>query len=84
MTYKINLTFTALATFAHVTDLTVVSLTGTVGVCLPCFDFRQRGAPHEIQPHSLSLILTERTAGYKAKLKRRPKVVIFRDGCHTH
>lgn len=66
------------------TDLAVVCLTGTVSICLPCFKFRQRGAPHEIHPRSLSLVLLERTAGYKAKIKGRPKVVICREGCHTH
>lgn len=58
--YTVGATFPILV---QVTDLAVVSLAGTVSICLSCFEFRQRGTPHEIHHHSLSLVLLERTAG---------------------
>lgn len=70
--------------FAYITNLTIVSLTWAVSICFSCFEFRQRRAPHNVYPCSLSLVLLEEAASHQAKIKKKPKVVIYGEGCHTH
>lgn len=64
--------------------LTVQGLTGTVRICFPGLQFRQRGAPHDIHPQSLTLFLWRRTAGYSTEIKETVEHVIWRGGARTH
>lgn len=66
----------------HETDLAVVSLVGTVCVCFPSCDLRQRGAPHDVHSYALSLVLFEKTLITKRRSRR--KVAISLSSNCTH
>lgn len=55
------------------TDLAVVPLVGTVCVCFSSCDLRQRGAPHDVHSHALSLVLFEKTLDYYKKKTTKKK-----------